>query len=182
MLSHSHSLVPEPKPQFKDSHLLILIMLAESHIHAPCVELVNSIILPSVSNLIFLPTSSSFLSSSERIWPKLALQPWRGGLDVAWEWSTEGQWVGPQSWHRLYRYRQLSRHRAWSAWMCCPVQAVCWNGEHTGRCPPPSLTRHGILPSALDFSSPSRMCLKAVYMCCHGQGWVSGSQFKEKTW
>lgn len=64
MLSRSHSLVPEPKPtepQFKDSHLLILIMLAESHIHAPCVELVSSIILPSVSNLIFLPTSSSFL-------------------------------------------------------------------------------------------------------------------------
>lgn len=60
----SASLLPEPKStesQFKDSHLLILIMLTESRIHAPCVELVSSIILPSVSNLIFLLTSSAFL-------------------------------------------------------------------------------------------------------------------------
>lgn len=44
---------------------------------------------------------------------------------------------------------------------------------------PQSDTAH-ILPSALDFSSPSRMCLKAAYLCYHGQGWVSGSRIREK--
>lgn len=65
---------------------------------------------------------------------------------------------------------------------CCPVQAVCWDGEHTGR-RPTNLTWHGILPSALIFSSSSRFVLKpeSCVLVLHAKRWVYGSQIREVT-